>query len=112
MKGFSLLEVLIALAILTGVIMTVIGSFNFHLGIVTRDREETEAVLLARAKIDDPAFLPLPAGKGNFAPARADISWEKKISETELPGIQRLTLTVSWDSNKRNISLVRYASTL
>jgi general secretion pathway protein I len=111
-KGFTLLEVLIALAILTGVIMTVITSFNYHLGIVARDKGETEAMLLARAKIDDPAFLPLPAGKGTFAPERADIAWEKKVSETEFPGIKRLTLTVSWDSSKRNLSLVRYASTL
>ncbi len=109
MKGFTLLEVLISLAIMAGVIMTVIVSFNYHLGIVVRDKEETAAVLLARAKIDDPAFLVLPTGKGNFAPDRADISWEKSITATELPGVQRLLLTVSWDGNKRSLSLVRYA---
>ncbi len=112
MKGFTLLEVLIALAILTGVVMTVIVSFNFHLGIVARDKSETEAVLLARARIDDPSFLTLPASKGNFAPARADIAWEKKISDTQFPGIKRMSLMVSWDSSRRNISLVRYASIL
>jgi len=111
-KGFSLLEVLIALAIMSGVVMTVIVSFNYHLGIVARDKGETEAVLLGRAKIDDPGFKLLPQGKGNFAPARADIAWEKKVSETEFPGIKRMTLTISWDSSKRNISLVRYDSAL
>ncbi len=112
MKGFSLLEVLIALAIMAGVVMTVIVSFNYHLGIVARDKGETEAVLLGRAKIDDPGFKSLPPGKGDFAPARADITWEKKVSETEFPGITRMTLTISWDSSKRNLTLVRYASTL
>jgi len=111
-KGFSLLEVLIALAIMAGVVMTVIVSFNYHLGIVARDKSETEAVLLGRAKIDDPGFKSLPYGKGDFAPARADITWEKKVTETECPGITRMTLTISWDSSKRNLTLVRYASTL
>lgn len=112
MKGFSLLEVLIALAIMSGVIMTVIVSFNYHLGVVVRDKEETAAVLLARAKIDDPAFIGLPPGKGNFAPARADIAWEKSSTETELPGVQRMILTVSWDNSRRSLSLVRYAAKL
>lgn len=112
MKGFSLLEVLIALAIMSGVIMTVIVSFNYHLGVVVRDKEETAAVLLARAKIDDPAFLTLPAGKGNFAPARADITWEKSNTETELPGVQRMLLTVNWNNGRRSLSLVRYAAKL
>lgn len=110
MKGFSLLEVLIALAIMSGVIMTVIVSFNYHLGIVVKDKEETAAVLLARARIDDPGFAALPAGKGTFAPARADIAWEKTVVATQLPGVQRMILTVSWDSNKRSLSLVRYAA--
>lgn len=112
MKGFSLLEVLIALAIMAGVVMTVIVSFNYHLGVVVSDKEKTVAALLARAKIDDPAFLLLPTGKGTFAPARADIAWEKTISETELPGVQRMILTVSWENSKRSLSLVRYAAKL
>jgi general secretion pathway protein I len=111
-KGFSLLEVLIALAIMSGVLMTVIVSFNYHLGIVVNDKEETAAVLLARAKIDDPGFVALPAGKGTFAPARADISWEKTVVSTDLPGVQRMILTVSWNSDKRSLALVRYATTL
>lgn len=112
MKGFSLLEVLIALAIMSGVLVTVIVCFNHHLGIVVHDRQETAAVLLARAKIDDPGFVALPANKGTFAPAREEIAWEKKIMPTELPGISRLVLTVSWDNGKRSLSLVRYAAKL
>ena len=110
MKGFSLLEVLIALAIMAGVIMTVIVSFNYHLGIVVSDKEETAAVLLARAKIDDPDFAALPIGKGTFAPARADIAWEKAVVATQLPGVMRMILTVSWNDSKRSLALVRYAT--
>lgn len=112
MRGFTLLEVLVALAIVSGVIVTLIASFNFHLGIVLSDKEETAAVLLARSKIDDPAFTTLPAGKGSFAPARADILWEKTVLQTELPGVQRQILTVRWNDSKKSLSLVRYAAAL
>ena len=47
MRGFTLLEIMIALAIMAGVILTVITSFNYHLSVVSRDKEETIAVLLA-----------------------------------------------------------------
>jgi general secretion pathway protein I len=111
-KGFSLLEVLIALAIMSGVVMTLVVSFNYHLGIVVNDKEETVAVLMGRAKIDDPGFAALQPGKGTFAPARADIAWEKTVAATELPGVQRMILTVSWNSNKRSLALVRYVAKL
>ena len=107
-KGFTLLEVMIALAIMAGVIFTVISSFNYHLGIVTTDREETIAVLLARAKLDDPVIKTPEEKKGTFAPDWPGISWEVATTPTELPGVNRLTLTVSWDNARRTLALVRY----
>ncbi len=109
MKGFTLLEVMIALAIMAGVILTVISSFNYHLSLVSRDREETVAVLLARAKLDDPGFKPAETGKGNFAPDWPGYTWGATIKPLEeFPGVSRLTFTVSWNEERRNISLVRY----
>ena len=108
MKGFTLLEVLIALAIMSGVILTTIVSFNYHLGIVIRDKDESTAVLLARGKIDDPAFSLLPAGKGTFAPQRPDMTWEKALVPTQLPGISKIIFTVSWENERRKLALVRY----
>lgn len=108
MKGFTLLEVMIALAIMAGVIFTVISSFNYHLGIVTRDREETVAVLLARAKLDDPVVKTPEEKKGTFAPDWPGIAWEVTTTPTELPGLNRHTLTLSWDNTRRTLSLVRF----
>ncbi len=108
MKGFTLLEVLISLAIMAGVILTTIVSFNYHLGVVARDKAEGTATLVARAKMDDPAFDLLPAGKGNFAPAYPELSWEKVIFPTELPGVAKMVFTVSWDNEKKKVALVRY----
>jgi general secretion pathway protein I len=108
-RGFTLLEVMIALAIMAGVVLTVISSFNYHLSVVDRDRKETVAVLLARAKMDDPAFKPGEAKSGTFAPDRPDIAWKAEVKPLEgYQGVNRMAFTVSWDSGRREITLVKY----
>jgi general secretion pathway protein I len=113
-SGFTLLEVMIALAIMAGVIMTVISSFNYHLSVVSRDREETIAVLLARAKLDDPGFSKSQPAKGTFAPDWPDITWETTVTPADIPGaaglLNQLTLTVSWDAQRRKLALVQYVA--
>ena len=108
MKGFTLLEVMVALAILAGVILTVITSYNYHLGIVTRDKEETEAMLLARAKLDEPGFLQQEQTSGNFAPRHPDITWKVEKAAAEIPGVDRLTFTVAWDGERHKLTLAKY----
>ena len=111
MKGFTLLEVMIALAIMAGVILTVISSFNYHLSVVDRNREETVATVLARTKLEDPTFKMNVAGKGTFAPDWPDISWETTVTPMEeIPGVSRETLTVSWNTEQRKLSFVKYAA--
>jgi len=109
-KGFTLLEVMIALAIMAGVILTVISSFNYHLSVVDRDRAETIAVLLARTKLDDPAFKKGEAGKGSFAPDWPDITWETVIKPTDFEKLNRAIFTVSWDAERRKISFAQYVA--
>lgn len=108
MKGFTLLEVLISLAIMAGVVLTVIASFNYHLGVVERDREEGTATMIARARIDDPAFALLPAGKGTFAPDHPEMAWEKALLPTKLPGVDKMVYTVTWDQERKRVALVHY----
>ena len=109
MKGFTLLEVMIALAIAAGVLLTVISSLNYHLSIVGQDAEETSAALLGRAKLDDPEFSKQTENKGSFAPDHPAMTWEREITPTELPGLNRIRLTVSWNDAKKRLSLVQYA---
>jgi general secretion pathway protein I len=109
-KGFTLLEVMVALAIMAGVILTVISSFNYHLSVVSRDREETVAVLLGRAKLDDPGFPTNEKGKGTFAPDWPGIAWATDIKPTDYPGVSRVILMLSWDAERRKVSLVKYVA--
>lgn len=113
MRGFTLLEVMVALAIMAGVLLTVITSFSHHLSVVGRDRDETVAILLARAKLEELELLPtLPEKKNDkFAPDFPTIEWQLTTEPTVLPKITKWILTVSWDNKQRNLSLVHYLAT-
>jgi len=50
-SGFTLLEVLIALAIVGSLLMTLIYTLNYHLGLVERQGVVTVATLLAKNKL-------------------------------------------------------------
>lgn len=108
--GFTLLEVLIALAILAGVITTVVVSFNRHLSLATEDRETTTALLLARAKLDQPDFLTTTTSSGNFAPDFPGFVWKREETVSEIPTLKRYQLTVSWNEGRRSLQLVLYGN--
>ncbi len=108
-RGFTLLEVLIALAILAGAITTILVSFNRHLSLVVRDQEITTALLLARAKLAEPDFLTATASDGSFAPQFPAITWKRQQTATTYPGLKRYQLTVSWQSGRQSLILVTYA---
>ncbi len=107
-RGFTLLEVLVALAILAGAITTIVVTFNHHLSLVVRNREETTALLLARAKLAEPDFLTASTTDGTFAPDFPDITWKRLTTPTDYPGLQRFILTVSWQHGHRTLTLVTY----
>lgn len=109
MRGFTLLEVMIALAIAAGVLLTVISSVNYHLSIIGQDAEETTAILIGRAKLDDPEFVKVPDNKGSFAPEHPELNWEREVTETEFKGIDRITLTVRWNDDRKRLTLVKLA---
>lgn len=111
MKGFTLLEIMIALAIMAGTLITLLGAFNHHLSLVERDREETVALLLARGKLEELEALPaetLAAREGTFAPERPDVSWTLAVTPTAVTGLRQLTITVFWDDRKKSLYLDHY----
>lgn len=110
MRGFTLLEVMISLAIAAGVLLTVISSLNYHLAVIARDRQETTAAILGRAKIEDPAFVNQTETKGNFAPEHPDMNWEVETLPSDFPMLKRLRLTVSWENGKQKLALVQYVA--
>ncbi len=112
MRGFTLLEVMVALAIMAGVVLTVISSVNYHLSLTARNNEETVALLLARAKLEELELLDkeelAQVKEGNFQPDWPDYSWKTEISAAPVPIFKTLTVTVTWGADRRNLSLEHY----
>lgn len=50
-KGFTLIEVLIALFIVSGVFVTILSSFSYHIDIFTGKKDELRVVLVAKEKL-------------------------------------------------------------
>lgn len=107
MRGFTLLEVMVALAIMAGVILTVLGSVNYHLGIIAGERDSTALTLLARQRMAELELAPAK-GEGTFAPMHPELSWKAEILPADLPLLQKLVVRVKRGSDGREVALVRY----
>ena len=106
--GFTLLEIMIAIAILSGVIITIIGSLNYHLSFVQRDRDITIATLLAKEKLEEIKILGISQVKeGNFIPRVEGFIWKYDTEELDIKGIKKIYLTVSWGKSE-SISMETY----
>ena len=110
MRGFTLLEVVVALAIMAGVILTVLGSLNYHLDSISAERDNTTLTILARNRLVE---LEQQGGlqkksEGTFAPDHADVTWRAELFPAKLPALQKLVLTVQRTGDKREVTLVRY----
>jgi len=109
-RGFTLLEVVVALAIMASVILTVLGSINYHLDSIAAERDNTTLTLLARnglGEVEQQGGLQ-QKGEGSFAPAHPDITWRAELFPAKIPALQQLVVTVQRRGDKREVALVRY----
>lgn len=107
LAGFTLLEVMVALAIMAGVILTVLSSVNYHLGIIAKERDSTALTLLARNRMAELEQSPAK-GEGTFAPVHPEITWKADLLPADLPGLQKLIVKVRRGSDGTEVALVRY----
>jgi len=109
MRGFTLLEVMVALAIMAGVILTVLGAVNYHLAIIAGEQESSALTLLARAKLAELELQGVPQkSEGTLDPNHPEISWQAEQFPTELPVLRKLVLRVWRTGDKREVVLERY----
>jgi general secretion pathway protein I len=92
--GFTLLEIMLALAIIGGLLITLLYSLNYNLGIAERHEFTTIATLLARDKIEEVET----AGSGSsgaFPAPYSDYSFAAVVGTSPFPGISEVTVTVT-----------------
>jgi general secretion pathway protein I len=101
--GFTLLEVMIAVAIIGGLLVSLIYSLNYHLGIAERHEFVTVASLLAKDKLAEVEKNPVPQ-KGDFPDPFSDYHFESTVGGSPYPGIAEITVTVSRGKESVNLS--------
>ena len=111
-RGFTLLEVLIALAILALALPILLGLRNWDLDLHARAKDITTATILAQEKLVETelgALLPIGETGGGFlltplgSQATAEITnrpsnyrWKRIVSPTPLPVVREIKVQVLW----------------
>ena len=95
-EGFTLLEVMISLALIGGLLITLLYTLNYHIGIAARHGTLTTATLLAKEKLDEIGKSPANT-KGVFGEPYSEYSYETGVSETSTRGIAELLVVVRRD---------------
>jgi len=106
-KAFTLVEVLIALAILSIGFLAVLRSSTFNLRSSRAAADLTIAVIAAESLIKEEIAKGFPQSGSDEGVFEDDTfqgySWSKRIDVLELPFVEELklvTVTVSWKGNK------------
>jgi general secretion pathway protein I len=102
-NGFTLLEIMVSLAIVGGLLVTLMYSLNYHLGIAQRHEFLTIGTVLARDKIIESEKSP-GESTGNFPAPFSDYSYKVGIKDSQYPGIAELSVTVSNGTEKTKLS--------
>lgn len=101
--GFTLLEIMVALAIIGGLLVTVLYSLNYHLGIAEKHEFVTVATMLAKNKMSEMDQIPA-ATNGEFPDPYSGYHYETGIKASPYQGISEIWVTVSKNSDNVKLS--------
>ncbi|MBE0500081.1 MAG: prepilin-type N-terminal cleavage/methylation domain-containing protein [Desulfuromonadales bacterium] len=106
-NGFTLLEVMIALAIIGIALVTLIGLETRTVQLAERQQRVTQATLLAQGKMTEievgsQSLTGLSGNEGLFEPPFELYRWSLVREATPLPGIEMVTVSVVWGKENRN----------
>ena len=110
-EGFSLLEVMIALAIASIALVSLLSLGTRSIGVHERLQRMTQATLLAQHKMAETEVSVqsgnrgFDAEKGSFAKPFEMYNWRLDYSDTLLPSVKMVTVTVVWGDEEENESV-------
>lgn len=94
--GFTLLEIMISLAIISGLLVTLIYSLNYHLGIAESHEFITIGSMLAKNKLTE-IETNLASSNGDFPEPYAAYHFVAEVKKYPVPGISEISVIVSRD---------------
>lgn len=92
--GFTLLEIMIALAVIGGLLVTLIYTLNYHLGIAEKHEAITITSMLAKEKMAEIEKNPAET-KGTFPEPYSDYYYVTYVKDTPYTGMSEISVTVS-----------------
>ena len=108
-QAFTLLEIMVALAIVGVAMVALLSLGNRSIGVHDRLQHLTQATLLAQQKMAESELeasrdgvAQLTDSSGAFIEPFTDYHWRIAISRTPLPAVQMVTVTVLWGDEDRN----------
>jgi len=107
-KGFSLLEVMIALAIVAIALMSLLGLSNRSIQVQDKVQRLTRATLLAQQLMSEQE-LNVDNSRSNWEPQEdvfsepfANFRWQISYQDTLINQVKQVTVTVLWGSAEKN----------
>ena len=107
--AFTLLEIMVALAIISIAMIALLGLGNRSIGVHDRLQHLTQATLLAQQKMAESELearlggvAQLDDSSGEFEEPFSDYRWRVAINTTPLPAVQMVTVSVLWGDEDRN----------
>ena len=107
-RGFTLLEIMVALAIISVALVSLLALGNRSIATHARLQQLTQATLLAQQKLAT-AEVDARLGRleqirqeGVFPEPYAAYRWRLEFADTPLPTIRTVTVTVAWGEEDRN----------
>ena len=103
--GFTLLEVMVALAIIATVLVVMLGLVQRNILTNERLQKMTRATLLAKqkmAEVENKLISSTDTLEGTFEAPNQDYRWHIVYTPTPITGIQQIDLSVIWGNEKDN----------
>ncbi len=112
-KGFTLLEVMIAVSILAVSFVVLIGLRNTDIAMTVEVQHLTKATLLAQkkmAELEAVGFPPLGIVSGEFDEPDDLYTWTQSVNTTPFDFAREVKIEVAWKNGEveRNMDLVTY----
>ncbi len=112
-KGFTLIEIMVALSVLSISLVILLGLRNRSIALAAKSRHTIEATLLARQKITEisiSGFPDLGESEGDFGNEYPLYRWRKNVVQTPFEEVREMFLEIIWKNNdqKENISVTTY----
>ena len=101
---------MISLAVIGGLLVTVLYTLNYHLGLADRHVVVTESVGLAKAKLAELEQTPA-ATKGSFPEPYSSFSYETTVKDSPLvPGVSEIKVVVKNGKEETSLSELIFKS--